>query len=241
MAAKTIDMEGIGEVIFRKNKRSKNISISLRPGREVLVTFPVFVSYATAKKITEQKKEWIKTHQPKIKALEDKYTLFTEKTSLTTRSRTLKINKHDKSTIKTTLSDRFIEIHYPSGAEIQSKEIQQKIKDSVIKALRFEAKEYLPQRVQFLAKKYNFTYEKVFIKNNKTLWGSCSGVNNINLNLHLIRLPDHLIDYIILHELCHTREKNHGRRFWNLMDSILGNARLYSKELKKYSMNIYTH
>ncbi|MFP4024922.1 MAG: M48 family metallopeptidase [Thiohalospira sp.] len=239
MAEKIMYVEGIGDVKFRKNKRSKNISISMRPGRGILVTFPFFVSYHSAKKIAEQKKEWINTQWPKIEALENKSTVFTENTTFKTRTRQLKISKHNKNTIKTTVTDHLIEIEYPAVENIYSPQFQEAIKKSIIKALRFEAKEYLPKRVEFLAKKYNFNYRNIYIKNNKTLWGSCSGINNINLNLHLVRLPDHLIDYIIIHELCHTREKNHGKKFWNLMDSILGNARLYSKELKRYSINIY--
>jgi len=54
-----------------------------------------------------------------------------------------------------------------------------------------------------------------------------------------MRLPDHLIDYVIIHELCHTIEKNHGKGFWNLMDTILGDAKSLSKELKNYSTQIY--
>jgi predicted metal-dependent hydrolase len=239
MAEKIMYVEGVGNVKFRKNKRSKNISISMRPGRGIMVTFPFFVSYNSAKKIAEQKKEWIKTQQPKIDAIENKSTFFSEKTIFKTRSRKLEISNHNENSIKTTITNHTIEIKYPANENIQSMQVQQTIKNSIIKALRFEAKEYLPQRVKFLAEKHNFTYRNIYIKNNKTLWGSCSGVNNINLNLHLVRLPDHLIDYIIIHELCHTKEKNHGKKFWNLMDSILGNAKLYSKELKNYSINIY--
>ena len=105
--------------------------------------------------------------------------------------------------------------------------------------MRIEAEEYLPFRTSQIAEKLGFKYNKIFIKNNKTLWGSCSGKNNINLNLHLIRLPDYLIDYVIIHELCHTVEKNHGVRFWKLMDTILGDAKKLSKELKTYSIQIY--
>ena len=76
-----------------------------------------------------------------------------------------------------------------------------------------------------------------FVKNIKTRWGSCSSLNNINLNLHLMRLPDHLIDYVILHELAHTKEKNHGKSFWNLVDSLVMDLKEMKKELKTYSID----
>jgi predicted metal-dependent hydrolase len=105
-----------------------------------------------------------------------------------------------------------------------------------IKELRKKAKNYIPERVQQLSERHNLKYKQVFVKNLKSRWGSCSSANNINLNLHLMKLPEYLIDYVILHELAHTKEKNHGKNFWNLLDILTGNAKLLDKELKKHSI-----
>lgn len=105
-------------------------------------------------------------------------------------------------------------------------------KNAKIEALRKEAKKILPQRLEELAKKHGFKYEKVAIKNAKTRWGSCSYRNNINLNLHLARLDSDLVDYVILHELCHTIEKNHSARFWALLHKHLPDATERRKRLK---------
>jgi len=103
-----------------------------------------------------------------------------------------------------------------------------------IEVLRVKAKAELLPRLAQLAHQYNFSYNQSFIKNNKSNWGSCSGVNNINLNLKLMLLPQHLRDYVMLHELCHTRIKNHGDRFWELLNSLTdGQARIYAKDLKQ--------
>ena len=77
------------------------------------------------------------------------------------------------------------------------------------------------------------------MRNSKTRWGSCSYENNINLNLHLMRLPNHLIDYVILHELVHTKIKNHSKDFWNLLDVVTGNAKNLDRELKNHHTKIY--
>ena len=61
---------------------------------------------------------------------------------------------------------------------------------------------------------YNFSYNRVAIRNQRRRWGSCSSLKNLNFNYKLILLPDHLHDYVIVHELCHLKEMNHGRNFW---------------------------
>jgi predicted metal-dependent hydrolase len=94
-------------------------------------------------------------------------------------------------------------------------------------------------RLEEMAKIHNFKYAKVSIRNQKTKWGSCSAKNNINLNINLARLPDELRDYIILHELVHTRFKNHSKKFWSELDKVIGgNAKELSKKLRKYRLGI---
>lgn len=99
---------------------------------------------------------------------------------------------------------------------------------------RAAARRRLVDRLDQLSQKHGFTYKRVFIKNQKTRWGSCSGKNNISLNINLVRLPDDLIDYTILHELVHTRIKNHGRQFWDQMDKLLGDAKRLDRKLSEY-------
>lgn len=109
--------------------------------------------------------------------------------------------------------------------------------ENTIKTLRLEAKKYLPVKVKEFSEKHNLGYKKVFIKNMKSRWGSCSSQNNINLNLHLMRLPEKLIDYVILHELAHIKEKNHGKSFWSLLNTLIEDAKALDKELKKQSIS----
>jgi predicted metal-dependent hydrolase len=99
---------------------------------------------------------------------------------------------------------------------------------------RTTARKHLIDRLNYLSQKHGFNYNRVFIKNQKTRWGSCTGKNNINLNINLVRLPDELIDYTILHELIHTRIKNHSRRFWDQMDKLVGDAKKLDSQLSKY-------
>ena len=93
-------------------------------------------------------------------------------------------------------------------------------------------------RTLFLARKYNFhNLQMIKVKSQKTLWGSCSSKNNINLNINLIKLDQELIDYVILHELTHLNIKNHSKRFWQEITKILPKAKILDKKLKNYNVN----
>ncbi|MGD2270484.1 MAG: M48 family metallopeptidase [Desulfobacterales bacterium] len=99
---------------------------------------------------------------------------------------------------------------------------------------RNDAKRKLVKRLAELAAKHNFTYNRVFIREQKTRWGSCSAKNNISLNVKLAGLPQKISDYVIVHELVHTRIKNHGKKFWQKLDEIVENSRGLRSQLKEY-------
>ena len=90
-----------------------------------------------------------------------------------------------------------------------------------VEALRRQAKAELPKRLEELASRYGFSYNKVTIKHNSSNWGSCSTRNNINLNLNIVRLPSVLRDYVLLHELCHLRHHDHSHAFHLLLEHVL--------------------
>lgn len=99
---------------------------------------------------------------------------------------------------------------------------------------RAVARKVIVDRLEELARRYGFTYNKVFVRNQKTRWGSCSGDNNINLNVNLIRLPVELMDYTILHELVHTRIKDHSARFWKELGKYVADPVKVDQELNQY-------
>ncbi len=101
---------------------------------------------------------------------------------------------------------------------------------------RGKAKAYLTLRINHLANKYGFEFNKLFIRNQKTRWGSCSSRDNISLNMKLVFLPVELQDYVILHELVHTREKNHSKKFWNELDKLVGDAKGLRKQMRQHRL-----
>ena len=101
---------------------------------------------------------------------------------------------------------------------------------------RVKARRKLTRRLKHLAAEHGFTYNRVFIRNQETRLGSCSSRNNISLNMKISCLPEELVDYVILHELAHTRVKNHGNDFWMLMDRLVGNGKAKAATLREYSI-----
>jgi len=100
------------------------------------------------------------------------------------------------------------------------------------------ASQQLHLKLKELAMRHNFAFNRVFIKNQKTRWGSCSSKNNINLNINLVRLEPALQEYVILHELVHTRIKNHSARFWNELDKYVPNSKAVARKLRKHSLSV---
>lgn len=103
---------------------------------------------------------------------------------------------------------------------------------------REKARQVLVSRIEEIAKKHGYTYNRVSIRNQKTRWGSCSGKNDINLNMKLVLLPHELRDFIILHELVHTIVKNHGDQFWAEITRVEPNARELAKQVNQLNLKL---
>ena len=100
------------------------------------------------------------------------------------------------------------------------------------------ARQVLIPRLKYLAEKHGFEYNKVALRNQKTRWGSCSSKNNINLNINLVSLPQDLMDYVLVHELTHTKIKNHSKDFWNHLGKHIPNPKQQNKKLRNYAIQL---
>ncbi|MDX8341348.1 SprT family zinc-dependent metalloprotease [Draconibacterium sp. IB214405] len=228
MASQVVQLKHLGKVTFSQNQRSKNIKLSVKPDKTVLVSFPFFVSAKEAMAFVVKNEGWILTQQEKMQA---RNTHIKHGTEIETKLHTIQIVQGEKNHIKR--SDTNITI---SVTDFNSDESMAFIDDKVTAVYRAEAKRLLPVRLSQLANQFGFKYNKVSIRNNRRNWGSCSSKNNISLNLQMMKLPVKLIDYILLHELVHTEIKNHGPKFWERLNQITnGKARELSREVKKYS------
>ena len=120
--------------------------------------------------------------------------------------------------------------------DFTKEEVQRLVRNAIIRAMKKVAGEYLPPLLDALAEHYGLSYKRVKITGSKGRWGSCSAAGSINLSCYLMLLPSHLMDYVLLHELSHTKEMNHGPRFWELLDSMTeGRAHLLRAELRQFN------
>ncbi len=121
----------------------------------------------------------------------------------------------------------------------QSMDLQLEKKSKLPEIDRKVARKILCRRIGELAQLHNFVYNRVSIRKQKTRWGSCSSKNNINLNANLLHLPSELMDYVLLHELVHTRVKDHSKDFWDELNTVVPNARQIDKKLKDYQYCLF--
>ena len=136
---------------------------------------------------------------------------------------TLRINEED------------ITICCPPRTDFAQKSVQDLLRNAIIRALKKSAQTYLPLLLSELADHYGFKYKKVKITGSKSRWGSCSATGSINLSCYLMLLPPHLMDYVLLHELTHTKEMNHGPKFWEILNDLTeGKAKTLRAELKQF-------
>lgn len=184
--------------------------------------------------------DFIQRNKPRLIEILQKHPVklfFDEQTQLQTATFQLRITCADREDFSMRLDDGILSIVCPRQTDFRQEAVQDTIKLFLEKALRHEAKRLLPSRIMGLAERYGFEVTNVRIHNSKTRWGSCSQRKSINLSLSLMLLPWHLIDYVLLHELCHTVEMNHSDRFWALMDRVTdGKALVLRKELRSYAM-----
>lgn len=231
MSTKYINIEQVGSVSFTINDRSRRIRLSVKSDGEIVVTMPPSILYRDAIRFVESKTDWILNQQTKIQA---GLTLFAPESCFRTRFHQLAITKGNTDKVYNRVGNGVIQIFIPERVNHELPKVQEFIKNTLVDVMRWEAKVYLPKRLKELADKHGFKYENVSIKNASTRWGSCSSANNINLNLHLMRVPEHLIDYVLLHELAHTVVKNHGEKFWLLLEQVYPNARKADKEMNNF-------
>jgi predicted metal-dependent hydrolase len=228
MAQKIFDVEGVGPVVISKRRGSKNMRLSITAKGQVRVNLPYWTPYSMGLAFISSRAEWIKEragrYQKQILRHNDRI------------GKSYRLNISHNTGVKT-ISARIrtseIIISAPPGTS--ESELQKKIHMAAEKALKREAQKLLPQRVSYLAKKHGYSYSELQVKKLTSRWGSCSSSGKITLSYFLMQLPWELIDYVILHELTHTRHLNHSASFWSEFKQALPNVKELRKQIKQHN------
>lgn len=181
----------LGEVTLSQTRRARRITVTVRGGGTVRLSYPYGVSRRQALEFLDSRIEWVERTRGRLQAKQ---------------------------------------------AALPS-ELSSEAQKGLIEALRRAAKADLPPRIERIARQTGLHYAKLSIRASRTKWGSCSGQNHISLSLFLMTLPEHLRDFVIIHELCHTVHHNHSPRFHALVDTLTdGREKALNGELKTFTI-----
>ncbi|MFO7868823.1 MAG: SprT family zinc-dependent metalloprotease [Bacteroidales bacterium] len=226
----------IGNVNYVYNPRAKRVIVKVKPDLSVWVTLPLFAEIEKAETFLLSRVSWIESAKHKVQQKNGTPGLI-ENNVLVTKHHTIQFVETAKSHIAYSIENTIIRVYLPAGVHIDNKDVQQCATIAKKHAFKIEAYEYVPRRLNELAQKFGFSFARVTITSAKTRWGSCSSRNNINISCYIMQLPTHLIDFVLVHELCHTIHKNHGNKFHNLLNAcVSGYEKEYTRQLRAYSI-----
>ncbi len=222
-----IQDEEFGKITIRRSARATQVRLRIGPDGTLRASLPLYAPIFLVKRL-------LKTSRSELRHM------FAQAQPDETYTDGMHIGKSHTLIVKDSLTASFKVTRYhqqiiaqlPSSQTLDDPMIVRAIRDTVIAALRLEAKSYLPKRLSYLAEKYGFDYEHVRFSHASGRWGSCSSAGTISLNIALMKLPFELIDYVIVHELSHTRHMNHSHDFWELVGSIDPHYRAHRHALK---------
>lgn len=231
MAAEHIlEDKELGRILIRVNSRARRLTFRTKED-EIRVTVPPGTTLKEIRNaIDELRLRLRSSRQAQARPLIDlNYRIDAEyfKLSLITGERERFLSRSELGEMQ---------IICPPDADFSDKNLQAWLRKVIEEALRRNAKIILPPRLYQLSIRHNLPYKSVKINSSNGRWGSCSTRRSINLSCYLVLLPGHLIDYVLLHELAHTREMNHGERFWTLLNEMTGGkAQSLREELRKFN------
>lgn len=222
-----------GKITIRRSNMATQVKIRVAPDGTLHASLPIYAPTFLVKGLVGSSRDKIRKMLSQAKP-----EYIYENGMQIGKSHTLIIQPSNIQTFSVSRHGQQIIVKLPSNTSLEDKIIARKIRDAIISALKIEAKSYLPKRLSFLADKYNCGYNHVKFSHASGRWGSCSSSGTISLNIALMKLPFELIDYIIIHELAHTKQMNHSPAFWAIVAIADPNYKLHRQTLKSLNPSI---
>ncbi|HVX23740.1 MAG TPA: YgjP-like metallopeptidase domain-containing protein [Candidatus Saccharimonadales bacterium] len=219
-------------VTIYKRRGSRHLHLRIMPDGMVRVTIPTWTPYATGLQFAESKLEWITTQRPTTQLLRDGLRIG--------KAHQLRFASKAVQRPSGRLYANEAVVSLPLGMTADHPAAQKAAERLCIKALRLQAEQLLPSRLAQLAQQHGFSYKTVRVKPMSSRWGSCDQHRNITLNIFLMQLPWSAIDYVLLHELVHTKVLRHGPDFWTAFDRVLPSAKAERRAMRAYQPRLLT-
>ncbi len=227
MANKQFALDGRTTITVYKRKSSRNLRLSVSADGKIRVSIPTWAPYRAGVAFAQKRRKWIEEQRKPDVVLTDGQAIG--KAHHLRIVETTGIDK-PKSSVRATE----VVIRIPVDLMSTDVAVQGIAQKACVRALRAEAQQLLPQRLETLAKQHGFEYTSVVIKQMRSRWGSCDQHRNIVLNLYLMQLPWESIDYVLLHELTHTKYLHHGPIFWGAMEEVLPDVKRRRKVMRNH-------
>lgn len=225
--------EEFGTITLRRSAKATHVRLRVAPDGRLRASLPLYAPLFLVKRL-------IKSSRPQLRAMLSEQAPAVHYTPgmQIGKSHTLVVRPSTRATPRFSRHGQQIVAELPADASLDDPDIQRELRDTIIIALRVEAKSYLPKRLAYLANQHGYSYKTVRFSHAGSRWGSCSSTGTISLNIALMKLPFELIDYVLIHELSHTREMNHSTDFWELVEMGDPAYKQHRALLKKESPSI---
>lgn len=232
MAIKVVNVSGIGQVLMYKRKGVRSVKMSITHDGDIRVTLPAWAPYRLGVEFVRNKSDWISEQRKPKRIMKDGDRVGKAHRFI------LEFKRINEVSSRITGTD--VRLRVPLDLALDDPIVQLAMEKAAHRALKKEAEQLLPMRLHTLAQQHGFTYNSVSVKRLKSRWGSCNERKDIVFNVFLMQLPWHLIDYVVLHELTHTKILRHGQPFWAELSNYVPNLSVIRKEMKAYQPTLLT-
>ena len=220
-----IQDDEFGKITVRRSAKATQVRIRVAPDGTLRASMPMYAPLFLLKRLLKTSRDELREMMVQAQPQTD----FQDGQQIG-KSHTIIVRPG--STFTTKVKGQHILVELPEHKTLQSHDVVRAVRDSVIAAIRVEAKSYLPKRLAYLATQLGYSYERVKFSHASGRWGSCSSTGTISLNIALMKLPFELIDYVLIHELSHTVQMNHSDDFWQLVQQGDPHYKIHRKRLK---------
>ena len=200
--------EEFGKITIRRSARASQVRLRVGPDGTLRASLPLYAPVFLVKRLVASSRKELRellTQSAPSEVFEPGMRIGKSHSLVVQNGESLLVKRHGQQIIAT----------LPESAHLNDPKVVTALREVIQQALRIEAKSYLPKRLKYLAEQYGFSYASVRFSHASGRWGSCTTEGTISLNIALMKLPFELIDYVLIHELSHTKHMNHSPAFWD--------------------------